>query len=344
MYKIYSLFEIRSSPNFVTTADINIDGKLDIIVANYESNSLGIFLNAGNGIFTSEMRYSTDAGPVFVTVVDLNRDGELDILVANNKASNVGILLNIGNDTFITRTIFAYVKPSGLVGADINNDGEIDIIVVGYRKNGGLVVLLNKGNEIFDDYQFYSTGEPNYAGSVSVAVADFNDDNKTDIVTANHIARNVQIFLNTGNGTFAAPISYITINRPYSVIPIDINGDEKLDIIYNVGVLVNTGNGTFINAPASSSSSYIRNDFPVVVADVDNDGKVDMIVLDKDAQNIGVLINTDGSFDTKMIYPLRSSIQLVSVAAADVNGDHKTDIIVANKNMSGVSVFLAYCT
>jgi hypothetical protein len=85
-----------STPKTLTVVDVNSDNKPDIIVANHGTNSVGVLLNAGNGIFTAQTSYSTGSGsiPNGVAVVDVNSDNKPDIIVANEGANNVGVLLN----------------------------------------------------------------------------------------------------------------------------------------------------------------------------------------------------------------------------------------------------------
>jgi hypothetical protein len=79
-----------------------------------------------------------------------------------------------------------------------------------------------------------------------VAVVDVNSDNKPDIIVANYYNNNVGVLLNSGNGTFTAQTSYSTGvgSYPYAVAVVDVNSDNKPDIIVanhgnsNVGVLL----------------------------------------------------------------------------------------------------------
>ncbi|CAF4430234.1 unnamed protein product, partial [Rotaria magnacalcarata] len=82
-----------SYPLCVEAADVNGDGKPDIIVANFVSNNAGVLLNVGNGAFSAQTTYSTGSGPYYVAAADVNGDGKPDIIVANYGSNNVGVLL-----------------------------------------------------------------------------------------------------------------------------------------------------------------------------------------------------------------------------------------------------------
>ncbi|CAF1363042.1 unnamed protein product [Rotaria magnacalcarata] len=89
-------YSTDSNPDTLKAADVNDDGKPDIIVANYGSNNVGVFLNTGNGTFSAQTNYSTGSGsgPYSVVAVDVNGDGQPDIIVANAGSNNIGVLLN----------------------------------------------------------------------------------------------------------------------------------------------------------------------------------------------------------------------------------------------------------
>jgi hypothetical protein len=113
---------------------------------------------------------------------------------------------------------------------DVNSDNNPDIIVVNYNGNN-VGVLLNIGDGTFLPQTTYSTGSNSNPRSVSVV--DINCDNKPDIIVANCGNDNVGILLNSGDGTFLPQTTYSTGSgsNPQSVSVIDVNNDNKLDII-----------------------------------------------------------------------------------------------------------------
>jgi FG-GAP-like repeat len=79
----------------VTTADVNGDNKIDVIVANEGSNTVSVLLNTGNGTFINQMTYSTGSNPFSVTTADVNGDNKTDVIVANFNSNSVGICLSV---------------------------------------------------------------------------------------------------------------------------------------------------------------------------------------------------------------------------------------------------------
>jgi hypothetical protein len=90
-----------SDPHAIIVDDFNDDNLLDIAVANYGTNSVGIFLGYRNGTFAPQISYSLDAAsPYSIATGDLTMDNRLDIVVTNEGANNIGILLGYSNGTF----------------------------------------------------------------------------------------------------------------------------------------------------------------------------------------------------------------------------------------------------
>ena len=102
----------------VAVADVNGDGKLDLVAENYGSNNVGVLLGNGDGTFQTAVTYgSGGAYPYSVAVADVNGDGKPDIVVANSGSSNVGVLLGNGDGTFQTAVAYG----SGGSGASIGS-------------------------------------------------------------------------------------------------------------------------------------------------------------------------------------------------------------------------------
>jgi hypothetical protein len=90
--------------------------------------------------------------------------------------------------------------------------------------------------------------------------------------------------------------AYLTGSNPFSVAVVDVNSDNKPDIVvanwgsYNVGVLLNTGSGAFLSQTTYSTGT---NPISVAVVDVNSDNKPDIVVANHNSDNVGVLLNTD---------------------------------------------------
>ncbi|CAF2217707.1 unnamed protein product, partial [Rotaria magnacalcarata] len=85
-------YSTGNGPISVVAADVNGDGKPDIIVVNYGSSNVGVLLNIGNGTFAAQTTYLTGAGPFEAAAADVNGDNKPDVIVANSGSNNVGVL------------------------------------------------------------------------------------------------------------------------------------------------------------------------------------------------------------------------------------------------------------
>jgi hypothetical protein len=149
----------------VAVADVNGDGKLDLLVANFcapgtttcgqgiSSGAVSVLLGNGDGIFQVASAFSSGGyGAESVAVADVNGDGKLDLLVTNACISSfdcgsgtVGVLLGKGDGTFQTALTFtsgAYNAVSVAV-ADMNGDGKPDLAVANESASSTVSVLIN---------------------------------------------------------------------------------------------------------------------------------------------------------------------------------------------------------
>jgi FG-GAP-like repeat len=221
----------------MVTADVNRDGKADLIVAQRGSVSGVVLLGRGDGHFTASSSWGVSLGNYSVStlaVADVNGDGKLDI-VTGDDASNVGngiggVSVFLGNGTggfSYSQTYGGLVgTPESIAVSDVNGDGRPDIVVAGYWD--GVDVLMNGGNNFpvqsYNGFGLESTGDANL-----VAAADVNGDTKPDIVVI--VGTQANVLLDTGTGTFGAAEPYDLGGAPGSVTLGDVNGDGHVDIV-----------------------------------------------------------------------------------------------------------------
>jgi VCBS repeat-containing protein len=329
------------SPLSVASADVDNDGKFDLIVANFWSDTVSVLKNNGDGTFADKVDYTTGfySCPVSVTSADVNDDGNIDLIVANG-VSGVSVLINNGDGTFASRADYlAGERPYSVTSADVNNDGKIDLIVAN-EVSYTVSVLKNNGDGTFAAKVDYATGKMPH----SVTSADVNGDALSDLIVANFDSDTVSVLKNNGDGTFANRVDYSTglYSFPESVTSADVNGDGKIDLIIannsdTISVFKNNGDGTFITRVDYSVAG--THPSSVASADVNGDGMSDLIVANFDTDTVSVLKNNgDGTFTTKVDYTTGHWPTLVT--SADVNGDGMSDLIVANYDSDTVSVLI----
>jgi hypothetical protein len=365
----------------VAIQDVNGDGKPDVVVVTAFSSNTGfqqyglvsVLLGNGDGTFRAAVTFSSGGfAASFVAVADVNGDGKPDIVVTNKcpayssdcltgrVASTVGVLLGNGDGTFqpaVTYNLGGYEAVSVTV-ADVNGDGRPDLLaasscapVNGACTNGGLSVLLGNGDGTFQPAVTYSSG--GYDSS-SMAVRDVNGDGKLDLVVANlcptdnsecdnrTVDATVGVLLGNDDGTFQPAVtSNIGVFNPSGIAIADLNSDGKPDVVvgsWYAGVTVLFGNGDGAFQPAVTYSSGGYGALVVAVADVNGDGKLDLvdIVPAPGFGNfpngvVGVLFgNGDGTFQPALTYSPGGQCCKSWLAVGDLNGDGKPDVVVLN--------------
>ena len=320
-------------------ADLNGDGYPDIVAGT------SVLLGNGHGWFQPPVTYGP-GGVSSVVVADLNGDGKLDLIACGG--STVSVLLGNGDGTFRPATSFnaGGSSCSSVAVADLNGDGKLDVVVALYRN---LAVLLGRGDGTFEPPVIYSWGGGDGVGwgSNSLAIADLRGNGKLDLLVASGSSDypfyngSVGVLLGNGDGTFQPAVDYYSGGwYAVSLAVGDLNGDGKPDIAVTdqcltyacgtVAVLLGNGDGSF--QPAVGYSSGGENPGAVVIADMNRDGKPDMVVANLFG-NMGVLLGKgDGTFQPAAIYHFPDA---ASAAVADVNGDGEPDIVVSSRTQEG---------
>jgi Bacterial Ig-like domain (group 3)/FG-GAP-like repeat len=352
----------------VRIADLNADGKLDIVVANWwDTNNVGVvgvLLGNGDGTFQPVVTYETDGAPDYsVAVADVNGDGKPDLIVTSCAASVdtcgsgngvVSVLLGNGDGTF--QPALSYSSGAAQVVhvavADVNEDGKPDLIVTNYQGesngDGTVGVLLGNGDGTFRPPVLYDSGAQN---ANMVTVADVNGDGALDLLVANRCdscagGGVLGVLLGNGNGTFQPVVTYATGGRNSAWVEVaDLNGNGTLDAVVaslNLGtsegslsVMLGVGNGTFEPAVTYDSGGYAAVD--AVIADVNSDGREDIVVANCGPVGncgtgvIGVLLGRgDGTFDP-VVTLSSGAYNATAIAVADLNGDGRPDLVAANQ-------------
>ena len=302
----------------VAVADVNSDGNPDVVVANAGNypgtGSVAVLLGKGNGTFQPAVVYSTDGwGPGGIAIGDLNNDGYPDLVVANtilcatSEITCVGVLLGNGDGTFqpvVTYSAGGHA-PFGsripLMIVDVNCDGKPDLVLISQTDSnlgdGRIAVLLGIGDGTFEPAAIYDSGG---FGAFSGVSADVNGDGKPDLVV-----------LNCNASTFT-----------------DCQTGEG-----KVGVLLGNGDGTFQPVKTYGSGGIGGFRSPLVVADVNGDGKPDLLVGNSvsDCGSLGVLLGIgDGTFRPAVTYTAELPMcSVASISVGDLNRDGKLDVAVA---------------
>jgi hypothetical protein len=188
-------------PNSVVIADVNGDGKPDLVTANSDTNSVSVLIGNGNGTFQPKVDYAT-VHPEVVAVADLNADGKADLVTVSPTSSTgtVSVLINV-NGTFPSRTDYAVGSCAYAVAVgDVNGDGKPDI-VADVSCGNTVSALLGIGDGTFPNRMTFGASTFSY----SVAIGDLNGDGKPDLVTTSNDSNTVSVLLSVSGVTLDVP-------------------------------------------------------------------------------------------------------------------------------------------
>ncbi len=297
---------------------------------NDQTGAVSVMLGNGDGTFQPAVNYSSGAyWPYSVAIHDLNGDGKVDLVVSNGGAvgswkGSVSVLLGNGNGTFqpaVNYSTGGQVAASVAIG-NLRGDGVPDLVVANY--GGPVGVLLGNGDGTFQQAVTYSSNGPS-----SVALGDLRGKGILDVVVA--IGYNpgkpprsrLDVLLGNGDGTLRTAVSYPAdgVGLPSSpavgsgvnsLVIADVNGDGIPDavsaepcqsLLYytdcvgnkDVSVLLGRGDGTLQAPLAYSSGGFLA--WGIAVADVNGDGRPDLVVVNQYASqganngSVAVLLN-----------------------------------------------------
>lgn len=355
-------FSTGSRPTFVAIADLDRDGKADLVTTNVgdyfpRSSSISILKGRGDGTFEPHRMIPVGYAPQAVVVEDLDGDDVVDLVVSHHgegpvSVGTVAVFLGYGDGTFGPATNFAGGdRVNTLNAVDLDGDGKLDLVTEN-------AALLGNGDGTFGAPKPFGS-----SGDYHAAVGDLDQDGHADVVTSNFWAepsdedvpwyRAYAVRLGNGDGTFQQPVWNGEGFRCLDVELADLDGDGLLDVVLcnqgddrgymsGVQVLPGKGDGTF---GAARLLPTAMNPSSVTVADINGDGRLDLVTantavdFDFDENSLTILLgNGDGTF--VRLPELQAGRGPVFAAAGRLDADGTMDLVAVNIYQAAVSVFI----
>ena len=282
-----------------------------------------VFLDA-NG---NKTRDASETGRANRTVyLDLNNDGVLQSTEPTALTDTTGAFAftTVNPGTYVVRLqpVFGYkiTTPAG---------GTYSVTVgKGSTRSGGLFGEKPVALKFASPASLATTG----GKPVALVVADFNNDKKLDVATADSAGNDVTVFLNKGDGSFGAGKKFAVGKNPVGIVAGDFNGDGKTDLAVAdqndnaVQILVGAGNGTFKLATTALSAAAPNG---IAAFDFNGDKTTDIVVSNRNSKQITLFLSkSGGGFAAGKTIGVEALPNAITVA--DVNGDKLPDLLVSN--------------
>jgi len=341
----------------VAFADLNHDGKPDLIVATCDNGTVRVRLGDGAGNFgaPADLPLPPGGAAFGLAIGDFNEDGHLDIATADSSiVGYAAVFFGHGDGTFDAVSEFAVGSfPNMVIAADFNGDGHLDLATPD-SSSYTLSVLRGNGHGGFSP----AAGSPFVTGANPTAVraGDLNGDHVLDLVVTNFNESTVSVFLGTGSGGFSALTPFV-VDAPNAAGPmdvgiLDVDGNGIPDLVvaaYSENLLYvfngNDGGDGFGDGTFTPGTLLPTGTFPtsVNVSDVNGDGVLDVVVANFGSDSLSIYQGS-GSF-TGLGSPITMATAASSgpeaLAVADVNGDGKPDLVVGYGDIDDSEVFLS---
>lgn len=325
----------------VRAADLNADGRMDIVCSDAGFPEVIVLVATGPGSFAAPLRLTAGSRGTGVTVDDLDGDGDLDIAAAGFATNAVDVFKNNGNATFAPRQQYACgQQPVAVASADFTGDGLMDLAVansfISAPGTGTISLLRNNGGGTFVAHATISVaGHPETATNSAphdVVLADVDADGDSDLLVSSKDSNSLRVYTNGGTGTFTntqtlGPLESIGGSAD-RMLCADLDGDPALELAWCDSAaravrIYDNNSGSF----AFEQSYAAGTEGPTAVAkgDLDGDGAPELILGGATSNAFSTMVNQGGLNFQSVIHLRRSDSSFIPMLA-DFTGDGVTDL------------------
>jgi hypothetical protein len=311
-----STFSCSNKPSSLDAADLDGDGKIDLVAGIPNgSGAVCVFRNtssSGSVSFATRQDFSTADLCQSLHLTDLDGDGKMDVIASNRNSStnNLQVFRNTsssGSISFASAVNFSRPDfPYVIASGDLNADGKPDLVHTNFNSTS---ISVNQNTSTSGTISLAANFQLT-AGSIpgTIEICDLDLDGKQDIIFTNFTSNTISYYRNIHSSGALSSSSF----------------DSKVDI--------GTGTGT--------------NPQGLFMADIDGDGKKDIVSTHQGTGNIAVHRNTStsGSISFAALATTSSGTTARSTYVTDINGDGKVDVISANIGTNTLRVFQSSST
>jgi hypothetical protein len=334
-------YRVGIRPAFASVADMNLDGHLDLVVANNATSDATVLLGDGTGYFSPPASFPAGAGAHSAVLADFNEDGYPDIVTGNQSTIHVAVLLSEATIPFVkSDQILPATLPRSIVSGDFNHDGQIDLAATHYLFDQGRFSFY-AGNNLYLEAET-TTLIPHSLSLPWMGKEDFNGDGNEDLAMIDDRTNELYIYWGDGRGEFVSGPVVSVNNGPTSGLVVDLDGDGHPDII-----TVNQGDGTlsllynrWLTNPTSHFDRFDTQTVPVgadpqsvAAGDWNNDGQKDLAVTHLSTNQVSIWRGPGWTPDQQITVPGPKGI-----VTGEFTGDGFQDLAVARFSDATVQI------
>ncbi|WP_026911668.1 FG-GAP repeat domain-containing protein [Patulibacter minatonensis] len=339
---------IGSLPVAVSIADMNGDGRPDIVTGNADTNDVSILTQNATGTgWTTTVVGPTGDDPSALVVADLNGDTRPDIATADTGSDTVTVLTRDASGPGYTASTAGSTgdAPAGIGVGDVNGDGRPDLATA--NRGADTVTVLTK--DVGGGASYTATTAGTTGGRpFGIVVGDLTGDGRPDIATNDADASSVTLLTNGGAG-FTRSTAAITGAFPTAIESADLDGDGRPEL-----VTTNAGSGSAsilrrdptLGGWTTSLTSGVSGDTrSLAIGDLNVDGLPDLVLGDRSVNlphagdGVSVLTKDAAGPGYSFAVGVPSNARPTDVAVGDLDGDGRPDIVSAETFVDSVSIY-----
>lgn len=277
-------YPASSNPISLGVGDLNHDGLVDIVTADFISNTISVYLQGPDGMLAARVTYPTGLQPDALAVGDLDGDGWDDIAVSHWNSAYIGIFIQ--NYNGILNPMMAFAAPMAgyddIAIGDINGDGGNDIVKMNGQGSAPRLSVYPRGGATTT----YDINCNDNCVPGGIAIGDLTGDGFADVVvTYGDIApaSSIAVFPQFAGTSLDWPVTYAAQDVPEPVEIADLNLDGQNDIVVAHGYW---GDGFSVYLSPINTYSFFSlphadgyyEPQALAVGDLNNDGLPDVVV------------------------------------------------------------------
>lgn len=308
----FQAYAVFGEPQDVQMADLTGDGVPDLATPDYAGSGVTVLRGLGDGSFAPRVAYAVGPGLVSLVTADLDGDGRLDLAVSKEAGSTLAVLPALAAGGFGAALETASgTAPHQIGSADFDHDDLPDLAVASHGASGASVHLGN-GSHLPGPATLFPAG----ASPVGLSIADLDLDGDQDLLVSHVNAATVSVLLGNGDGSFASAVPYPTDPRPRGMDAGDLDGDGVPEVVVATGYPDGDSVLTVYRGLGGGALGILAHlDLPYravdcVIADMNGDGRRDIVATGPFAGVVSVLLNPGGALSVPPAYPAAAGLEL----------------------------------